>query len=64
MDLLRIRFFVSHGRRNSVGDKVIGKKWILFRRKHTPQSVGRRRGQVEAVKCAVISFYGPGNFIS
>ena len=55
---------MSHGRRNSVGDKVIGKKWILFRRKHTPQSVGRRRGQVEAVKCAVISFYGPGNFIS
>ena len=27
-DLMKLRFLVSHPRKNSVRDKVIGKKWI------------------------------------
>ena len=27
-DLMKLRFLMSHGRKNSVRDKVIGKKWI------------------------------------
>ena len=55
---------MSHGTENSVGDKVIGKKWILFRRKHTAQSVGLHRGRVEAAQRGVVSLYGPANSIS
>ena len=32
LDLLRLRFFVSQHRKNSVRDKVMGKKWIYLER--------------------------------
>ena len=40
---------MSHHRKNSVRDKVIGKKVDLFRKKHTSQSMGHfsRRKQYE-----------------
>ena len=65
MDLLRFRFFLSYRRKNSVRDKVIGKKWILFREKHTPQTECGPSQRVSAValKCGVISFYELGSFI-
>ena len=65
LDLLRLRFFVSHCRKNSVRDKVIGKKWILFREKHYLQTVCEPSQRVSAValKCGVVSYYGLGNFI-
>ena len=31
-DLLKLRLLMSHGRKNSVRDKVIGKKWIYLER--------------------------------
>ena len=31
-DLMKLRFFMSHGRKNSVRDKVIGKKWTYLER--------------------------------
>ena len=31
-DLMKLRLFMSHYRRNSVGDRVIGKKWIYLER--------------------------------
>ena len=31
-DLLKLRFLMSLGRKNSVRDKVIGKKWIYLER--------------------------------
>ena len=31
-DLMKLRFSTSHGRKNSVRDKVIGKKWIYLER--------------------------------
>ena len=65
-DLMKLRFLMSHRRKNSVRDKVIGKKWIYsdserntFRR----QSVGLRRGPSATAKCGVVSFYRLGNFI-
>ena len=36
----------------------------IFRKKHSPQSVGHHRVRVTAPKCSVVSFYGLGNFIS
>ena len=31
-DLMKLRFFMSHRRKNSVREKVIGKKWIYSER--------------------------------
>lgn len=31
-DLMKLRFLMSHHRKNSVRDKVIGKKWIYLER--------------------------------
>ena len=31
-DLMKLRLFMSHYRRNSVGDRVIGKKYIYLER--------------------------------
>ena len=56
---------MSHPRKNSVRDKVIGKKWIYSdSEKHTPQAkcVPSQRVSV-AAKCGVVSFYRLGNFI-
>jgi len=36
-DLMKLRFLISHGRKNSVRDKVIYKKWIYLER-NTPQT--------------------------
>ena len=36
-DLMKFRFLMPHNRKNSLRDKVIGKKWILFREEHTLQ---------------------------
>ena len=32
---MKLRFFMSHGRKNSMRDKVIGKKWIYLERTHS-----------------------------
>ena len=54
---------MSHGRKNSVRDKVIGRKWIdLERNTLHRQSVGHLRRR-EAPKYGMVSFYGLGNFI-
>ena len=43
-DLMKLRFLMSHRRKNSVRDKVIGKKWIdLERNTLHRQSVGHLR---------------------
>ena len=51
---------MSHCRKNSVRDKVIGKKWLYSDSERSTlhrQSVGHRRGQVQPAVCGVISFY-------
>ena len=54
---------MSHGRKNSVRDKVMGKKWIYLERNTLHrQSVGRLRRR-EALKYGLVSFYGLGNFV-
>ena len=64
-NLMKLRFLISHHRKNSLRDKVIGKKEVdLFGEKHTPQTeCGLPQRVSAASKCDVISFYGLGNFI-
>ena len=42
LNLLRLKFLMSHHRKNSVRDKVIGNKWIYLER-NTAQRVGPLR---------------------
>ena len=64
---MKLRFFMSHHRQNSVKDKVKGRKWIylewIYLERYTfhRQSVGHLRRR-EAPKYGVVSFYGLGNF--
>ena len=72
---MKLRFFTSCRRENSVRDKVRGKKWVYLERytlhrqnavclKRQEQPQGMRSSQkVRAVpKYGVVSFYGLGNF--
>ena len=65
-DLMKLRFLMTHHRKNSVRDKVIGKKWIYSDTERSTlyrQNVGNRRGWMQAaVKCGMVSFYRLGNF--
>ena len=48
-DLMKLRFLMSYHRKNSVRDKVVGKKWIYSDSERSTfhrQSVGHPRGQV------------------
>ena len=62
---MKLRFLMSHYRKNPVKDEVIDKKWIYLERKHTPQTEcgPSQRESLEASKCGVVSFYGLSNFI-
>ena len=55
---------MSHCRKNSVRDKVIGKKWIYLQR-DTPQTEygPSQKARGTALKCGLVSFYRLGNFI-
>ena len=55
---------MSQHRKNSVRDKVIGKKWIYLER-NTPhrQSVGHLRRQEQPQGMGLSVFIGVGNFI-
>ena len=62
--ILKLKFLMSYHRKNSVRDKVIGKKWIyLERNTFHRQSVGhlRRREQHQGMVLSI--FIGVGNFI-
>ena len=63
-DLMELRFLMSHHRKNSVRDKVIGKKWIYLEINTLHrQSMGhlRRRERHQGIGLSV--FIGVGNFI-
>ena len=48
-DLMKLRFLVSHCRKNSLKEKVIGKRWIYLERNTLHrQSAGQLRGQERA----------------
>ena len=63
-DLMKLWFLMSHHRKNSVRDKVVGKNWIYS---DTERSSLHRvwPSQVANVtlKFGVVSFYRLGNFI-
>ena len=61
---LRFLFLMAHRRKNSVRDKVIGKRWILQRETHSTEECGPSQRVSAAVSECVVSFYGLGNFTS
>ena len=61
---MKLRFLTSHGRKNAVKDKVIGKKWIYLERNTLHrQECGPSQRESAASKCGAVSFYGLGKFI-
>ena len=54
---------MSHCRKNSVRDKVIGKKWIYLQRDSPQTEYGPSQKARVALKCGLFSFYRLGNFI-
>ena len=60
----KLRFLMSHHRKNSVGDKVIGKKWIYLERNTLHrQSVGHLGRREQDLGVGLSFFTGAGNFI-
>ena len=60
-DLMKLRFLMSHRRKNSVRDKVIGKKWIYSdteRRTLHRESAGYHRGWLWPWSLAWLVFIG------
>ena len=59
---MRLRFLMSHRRKDSVRDKVIGKKWIYLERS-PPHRVWALLEGESRPKYGLVSFCGLGNFI-
>ena len=58
---MKLRFLMSHHRKYSVRDKVIGKEWIYSDSERSTfhgQSVGHHRGQVRPPNLAWLVFIG------
>ena len=59
---MKLGFLMSNCRKNSVRDKVIGKKWVYSERNTLHKQYGPSwRASAEALKYGVVSFYGLGN---
>ena len=57
---MKLRFLISHFRKNSVRDKVLGKKWIYLE-EHSPQTECGLPQQVRvAPEYRAVSFYRGG----
>ena len=57
---MKLEFFMSGHRKNSVRDKVIGKKWFYLER-NTSETECEPSLKVRAASgCKVVSFYGGG----
>ena len=60
-ELTKLRFLMSHCRKNSVRDRVIGKKWIYSDSERSTlhrQSVSHHRGRVQPWNVAWLVFLG------
>ena len=58
---MKFRFLMCPHRKNSVNDKVIGKKWIYLKRNaYHRESVGHLRKLRAAPGYGVVSFYNGG----
>ena len=58
-DIMKLRFLMSHHRKNSVREKVIGKKWIYSDSERSTlhrQNVGQCRGRVGGPEMWLVSF--------
>ena len=53
---------MSHDRKNSVGDKEVGKRWIYSERNTVQRVCAMAQGEC-SLEMYVVSFYGLGNFI-
>ena len=63
---MKLRFLIYHHRKNSVKDKVIGKKWICSdsERNTLYRQCGPSRRVSVPTKSGVVSSYRLGNFIA
>ena len=63
-DLVKPRFLMSHCSKNSVRNKVIGKKWIHLEKNtlHRQEYGLTQRAGLAASVSGVVNFYGLGNF--
>ena len=61
-DLIKPRLLITHHRKNSVRDKVIGKKYNYLEKYTGGKSVGHLR-RCEALKYGVVYFYRLDDFI-
>ena len=58
---MKLTFLMSHGRKNSVRDEVIGKKWIDLERNTLPrEECGPSQKARAAPGFGVVSFYRGG----
>ena len=57
---MKLRFLMSHCRKNSVRDKVIGKKWIYLERNTLHRQCGPSQKARVAPEYGVVSFYRGG----
>ena len=62
LDSMKLRFLMSHHRKNSVRDKAIGKQWIYLERNTLCRQGGPSQKVRVASKGDVIRFYGLSNF--
>ena len=62
---MKLRFLMSHHRKNSMRDKMIGKKWIYAdsQRSTLHRQCGLSQRESAAVKCGEATFYRLGDFI-
>ena len=54
---------MSHCRKNSVRDKVIGKKWINSERNTSRTECGPLQRVTVTLKCGMVSFHELDNFV-
>ena len=59
-DLMKLRFLISHRRKNSVRDKVTGKKWIYLERNTLHRQCGPSQKVRKAPGYGVVSYYRGG----
>ena len=66
-NLMKLRFLMSHHRKNSVSDKVVDKKWIYSDTERSTlhrQCEPLQKASAAAAKCGMVSFfYRLDNFI-
>ena len=59
---MKLRFLISHHRKNSLRGKEIGKEWIYLEKNTLNTECGLSQKVRGASEYGLVSFYGLGNF--